>query len=102
MLAERKADREELKGMMKAFQERTDANTEAIKDDIKLGQEEMRSIFGAFQGKMEACVASRRDNGKEAISCQERRREIQRRLSPFQECFSPWGSIKRSPRKTPQ
>jgi hypothetical protein len=53
-------DREELKGMINAFQERTDANTRDIEKDIKSSQEEMRSIVWAFQEKMDACVANRK------------------------------------------
>jgi hypothetical protein len=71
MKADRKADREELKGMMNVTQERMDANTKSMREDIKSGQVEIRFIAGAFQEKMDACVASRRNDRKEIKSCQE-------------------------------
>jgi uncharacterized protein (DUF885 family) len=71
MRADRKADREELKGMMNATQERMDANTNSMREDIKSGQAEIRSIVVAFQEKIDACVASRRNDRKETMSCQE-------------------------------
>jgi hypothetical protein len=49
--ADRKADREELKGIM-------DANT--------------KSIVRAFHEKMDACVASRRDDREVTMTCQEK------------------------------
>jgi hypothetical protein len=42
-----------------------------MREDIKTGQAEIRSIVGAFQEKFDACVASRRDDQKETISFQE-------------------------------
>jgi hypothetical protein len=62
MKTDRKSDREVLKGMM-------DANTKSMREDIKSGQEEMRCIVGAFQEKMDACVAIRRNDRKETLSC---------------------------------
>jgi hypothetical protein len=59
-----KADREELKEIM-------DANTKAMREDVKCGQAEIRSIVGAFQENMDACVAHRRDARKETMSCLE-------------------------------
>jgi hypothetical protein len=56
---------------MNATQEWMDANTKSMRDDIKSGQAEVRSITGAFQEKMDACVASRRDDRKETMYCQE-------------------------------
>jgi hypothetical protein len=58
------ADREILKGI-------TEANTKSMREDIKIGQAEIRSIVGAFQEKLDACVASRRDDQKETMSFQE-------------------------------
>jgi hypothetical protein len=43
-----------------------DANTKSMLENIKI-----RSIIGAFQEKMDACVVSRRDDWKETMSCQE-------------------------------
>jgi hypothetical protein len=57
--------------MMKATQERIEANTKSMREDIKTGQAEIRFIVGAFQEKMDACVASRRDDQKETMSFQE-------------------------------
>jgi hypothetical protein len=53
--------------MIKATQERMDANMKAMQQDIKSGQEEIRSIVGAFQEKMDTCVASRRNDRKEIM-----------------------------------
>jgi hypothetical protein len=57
--------------MINAFQERIEANTKSMREDIKTGQAEIRSIVGAFQEKMDACVASRRDDQKETMAFQE-------------------------------
>jgi hypothetical protein len=62
--AKAEADREVLKGI-------TDANTKSMREDIKTGQAEMRSIVGALQEKMDACVARMRDDQKETMSFQE-------------------------------
>jgi hypothetical protein len=50
--AKGEADREELKGMM-------NASTKSMREDIKSGQAEMRSITGAIEEKMEAWIANR-------------------------------------------
>jgi hypothetical protein len=42
-----------------------------MREDIKIGQAEIRSIVGAFQEKLDACVASRRNDEKETMSFQE-------------------------------
>jgi hypothetical protein len=55
----------------KATQERMDANLKDLKEDIKFGQAEVRSIVRAFHEKMDACVANRRDDQEETMSCQE-------------------------------
>jgi uncharacterized protein (DUF885 family) len=48
-----------------------DANTKSMREDIKSGQAEMRSIVRAFQENMDSCVASKRDDQKETVSFKE-------------------------------
>jgi hypothetical protein len=62
--AKAEADGEVLKGIM-------DANTKSIREDIKSGQAEVRSIVRVFREKMYACVTSRRDR-EVTMSCQEK------------------------------
>jgi hypothetical protein len=73
MLAEirtvRKAGREELKGMMKATQERIGANTKSMREEIKSGEAEMKSTVNAFQEKMNAAIANRNNDRKETTAC---------------------------------
>jgi hypothetical protein len=52
---------------MKATQEMIEANTKSMREDIRTGQAEIRSIVGAFQEKLDACLASRRDDEKENV-----------------------------------
>jgi hypothetical protein len=52
-------------------QERMDINLKEMREDIKSGQAEMRSIVVAFQEKIDTCIASRRDDQKETVSFQE-------------------------------
>jgi hypothetical protein len=59
-----KTDREELKGMMTATQERTEAFTKSMREDIKSGQEEIRSIVDAWMTDMN-------NDRKETMYCQE-------------------------------
>jgi hypothetical protein len=47
-------------------QERMESNLE-IKEDIKSAQAEVRSIVRAFHEKMDACVASRRNDRQETM-----------------------------------
>jgi hypothetical protein len=54
-----------------ARQEEMNANTKAMREDIKSGQAEMRSIVGAIEEKMDVWVAHRRDDQKGRMSCQE-------------------------------
>jgi uncharacterized protein (DUF885 family) len=68
--AKAEADREELKGMMNATQERMDANTKSMREDIKSGQAEMRSTIGAIEEKMDAWIANRKDDREETTACQ--------------------------------
>jgi hypothetical protein len=73
--ADREADRKELKEMM-------DANTKAMREDIKSGQAEVRSIVKALHENVDACVASRRDDREVTVSCQEM-------MEPRLECEEP-------------
>jgi ketopantoate reductase len=50
--AKAEADQEVLKGI-------TEANTKSMQEDIKTGQAEISCIVGAFQEKLDTCVASR-------------------------------------------
>jgi uncharacterized protein (DUF885 family) len=68
--AKAKADQEELKGMMNATQERMDANTKSMQEDIKSGQAEMRSATGAIEEKMDAWIANMKDDREETTACQ--------------------------------
>jgi hypothetical protein len=72
------SDRDELKGEIRADREQmlakmntNQAGMIATQEDIKSGQVEIRSIVRAFQEKMDTCIASRRDDQKETMSCQE-------------------------------
>jgi nitrate/nitrite-specific signal transduction histidine kinase len=53
---DRKSDREELKGMMNATQERLDANLKDLKEEIKSGQAEMRSILCTFRSELKETI----------------------------------------------
>jgi hypothetical protein len=55
-MADRKRDREELKGMMNATQERLDANLKHIKEKIKSGQAEIRSIICTFRSELKKTI----------------------------------------------
>jgi hypothetical protein len=61
---------------MKATQERIEANKNSMREDIKSGQAEVRSRVRAFYEKMDACVASRRDEGEVTMSCQEKMEHV--------------------------
>jgi hypothetical protein len=54
--ADRKSDREELKGMMNATQERMDANLKDLKEDIKSSQAEMRSTVCAMLSELKETI----------------------------------------------
>jgi hypothetical protein len=79
MEADSKSDREELKGMMNATQERLDANLKDQREEIKSGQAEMRSKFCAFrselketiQRQMRAATQSVRSGLDETTTCRE-------------------------------
>jgi hypothetical protein len=60
-----------MKATTQATQGRMGANLNDPKEDIKSGQEEVRSIVRAFHGKTNACVVSRRDDREETMPCQE-------------------------------
>jgi hypothetical protein len=55
----------------KVTQERMDANLKDLKENIKSGQAKVRSVVKVFYEKMDACVANRRDDREETMSCQE-------------------------------
>jgi argininosuccinate lyase len=61
-----RANREQMLAKMetntKATQQRMDANLKDLKEDIKSGQVEVRAMVRAFHEKMDAYVASRRDD----------------------------------------
>jgi hypothetical protein len=61
--ADRQADGELLKGIM-------DANAKSMRQEIKCGQEEIRSTVNAFKEKMDAWIANRKTDGKETTACQ--------------------------------
>jgi hypothetical protein len=81
-----RADQEQMLAKMeantKATQERMDKNLKDLKEDIKFGQVEVRSIVRAFHDKMDACIANRRDDQEETMSCQEM-------MEPRLECEEP-------------
>jgi hypothetical protein len=78
--AERKPHQEDLQNMqemMDANQTKTDDNQEGMdidlketREEIKSGQAEMKSIVNAFQEKMDASIANRKEDRKETMSCQ--------------------------------
>jgi hypothetical protein len=71
--ADRRTDRDEMKQKIKANQEqmlaKMEANTKAIREDIKTGQAEMRSTVGAIEEKMDVWTANMTDDRKERTSC---------------------------------
>jgi uncharacterized protein (DUF885 family) len=71
MKADRKADKENLKEMMKSTQETIKANTKSLREDIRTGQVEIRFIVVAFQEMTYASIVNRKNDWKDRMSCQE-------------------------------
>jgi hypothetical protein len=80
--AERKAHQEDLQKIMKEIidanqtktnnnQEEMDVNLKETREEIKFGQAEIKSTVNAFQEEMDVSIANRKDDRKEATSCQE-------------------------------
>jgi hypothetical protein len=54
-----------------------DANLKDLKEDIQSAQAEMRSIVGAVEEKMDACIANIRDDRKKkGRPAKKRRRHV--------------------------
>jgi hypothetical protein len=82
MNANKKADQEDLRAKLEAkmdanqkktddSQQRMDVNLKEIREDIKSGQAEMRSIVEAIEEKMDAWIADIKNDGKETMACQD-------------------------------
>jgi hypothetical protein len=57
--------------MLARMEEKLDANTKSMQEDIKSGQAEMRSIVWAIEEMMDTWIANVRDDRIERTSCQE-------------------------------
>jgi hypothetical protein len=71
-----------MKEMMNANQTKIDDNREGMEVNLKEMREEIKSTVNAFQEKMDASIAHRKDDRKETTSCQE---STEARL----ECYEP-------------